>query len=109
MGSWPERAGSPPRCGTVQCSAVGHWGRYRGLVEATAPCREDLQGTSHPVRAARQMEAILLPLLPVQTALASMYVVIMPPFLLAPLALTVVANFSFTQRAVHGSSGFTCG
>src|SRR5216683_1080965 len=93
MGSWPERAGSPPRCGTVQCSAVGHWGRYRGLVEATAPCREDSQGTSHPVRAARQMEAILLPLLPVQTALASMYVVIMPHLLLAAMALTVVGDF----------------
>ena len=68
-------------------------GEDSGLVEATAPCREDSQGTSHPVRAARQMEAILLPLLPVQTALASMYVVIMPHLLLAAMALTVVGDF----------------
>jgi hypothetical protein len=44
------------------------------------------------VGAARQMEAILLPLLPLQTALASMYVVIMPHLLLAAMALTVVGN-----------------
>ena len=55
------------------------------------------------------VDAVQLELLPLQTAGARMHGFVMLFLLVAPMALAVFAIFSFTQRPVHGSSGFTCG